>query len=60
MAPSNPMDNVDMPNPGDPSEIIDGLEPEVVDGPLGLPVLKPKGVDGPDGLEDPMQKMGRY
>lgn len=60
MAPNNPMNDVNLPNPADPSEVVDGLEPEVVDGPLGLPMVKPKGVSGPAGLEDPMAKMRDY
>lgn len=47
MASPNPADKLDVPDLTDPSEVMDDLEPEVVDGPFGLPVVKPKGVDAP-------------
>lgn len=33
----------------DPSKVASDLEPEIVDGPLGLPIVKPKGAPTPDG-----------
>lgn len=51
-----------MPNTPDPTDALEDLEPELADGPLGLPYVKPKGApdlpgsDGnsplPDTLED--------
>lgn len=43
------MANDNLPDLGDPSEVVDDLEPEVVSGPLGFPVLKPKGAPNPPG-----------
>lgn len=46
-----PMDNLpggaDLPDITDPSRVLDDLEPETIDGPLGIPILKPKGAPEP-------------
>lgn len=34
---------------GDDVGVFENLEPETVDGPLGLPVVKPKGLPDPPG-----------
>lgn len=39
--------NFDLP---DPSELVDDLEPEVVEVGPGIPIVKPKGAPGPDGM----------
>jgi len=46
MAPNNPLSNADLPDPTDPSAVVNAAEPEVVEGPLGVPIVQPKG--GPD------------
>jgi hypothetical protein len=33
----------DLPDITDPSAVVDDLEPEIVQGPLGVPLAKPKG-----------------
>lgn len=41
----------------DASDIIDSLEPEVSEGPFGLPIIKPKGapdLPGPDADDIPL------
>jgi len=42
----------------DPSSVVDDLEPELAEGPLGLPYVKPKGgpdlPDGPDEIPNPL------
>lgn len=42
----NPVDDADVPNPTDPEEVMEALEPEVKEGPFGVPYPKPSG--GPD------------
>lgn len=49
MAPSRGYGDADLPDPTNPSEVVDDLEPEVVDGPFGLPIVKPKGAPDPPG-----------
>lgn len=52
-----------MPDPSDladPSKMIENLEPEMVDGPLDIPVVKPKGApDLPDTDLSDMDMMDR-
>lgn len=45
----NPVEKLGLPDPTDPEEVVKGLEPEVADGPLGVPILKPRGLDAPGG-----------
>lgn len=47
---NGPFDGGDPPDMTDPADVLEGIEPETVDGPLGLPIVKPKGA--PD-LPDP-------
>lgn len=47
----------DLPDPADPSEVLDGLEPEVAEGPLSVPIIKPQGVNLPSDIEDPLSRM---
>lgn len=51
MAMDNPLDALDIDPPAGNGGPLEGLEPEVVDGPLGLPVLKPKGAPDPAGSD---------
>jgi len=37
----NPMDQFDLPDAADPTEVLAPILPEAVDGPLGIPVLVP-------------------
>lgn len=63
MARNNPFQNADMPNLTDPSDVVNSLEPEVSEGPLGLPVVKPKAapdVDLPDLPGGGMGSNSRY
>lgn len=45
-----------MPDGGGPEQILEQLQPEVADGPLGIPVVKPTGAPDPPGgdLNAPM------
>lgn len=52
MAPRNPLDDFGAPDLSDPSSVVQGLEPEQVDGPAGLPLVKPKGFPDPPDLPD--------
>jgi hypothetical protein len=51
MAPDNPLEDLDVPDPTDAEEVLDDLEPEVRDGFFGIPVVVPKGAPGVPGAE---------
>lgn len=47
MANSNGLDFPSFDFPDTDMELLDDLEPEVVDGPFGIPVVKPRGAPAP-------------
>lgn len=51
-----------MPNTPDPSDAVEDLKPEMREGPLGLPMIAPKGApelgDGPDMSNMPTPSPG--
>jgi hypothetical protein len=54
MAPNLPSPDAALPGTGGPSDLLSDLEPEMAEGPLGLPYLKPSGApDLPDGPDAP-------
>jgi hypothetical protein len=59
MANGDPFSGLDLPDPSDPESVLDGLEPEVDEGPLGLPIVRPTFL--PDlGFQSDMGPSNRY
>ena len=45
---------------GDDMAVLEELEPEVVDGPMGLPLVKPKGAPDPSDMMDGDGPLDRF
>jgi hypothetical protein len=45
---------------GDDIGVLEDIEPEVVDGPLGLPLVKPKGAPDPPDVMDGDSPLDRF